>query len=77
MLKYLAIAAVAGTSLFMASSLVTPTTAEAYKCIARSSHAYGWGYHPRSLAYAQRRALRECAVRTRRGYTCYITSCNG
>lgn len=77
MIKYLAIAAVAGVSFFMASSLVTPTTAEAYKCIARSSHAYGWGSHPRSLNYARRRALAECAVRTRRGYTCYITSCHG
>lgn len=77
MIKYLAIAGIVGISIFMASSLVAPQTAEAYKCIARSSHAYGWGSHPRSLSYARRRALSECAARTRRGYTCYITSCRG
>lgn len=71
MIKYLAIAAVA-TSSFL---FVAPTEAEAYYCTARSTQASGWGSHPRSLAYARRRALEECAIRTRRGTTCYITSC--
>lgn len=73
MIKYLAIAGVAGAGFLF----VAPTESEAYYCTARSSHASGWGSHPNSLSYARRRALSECAVRTRRGYTCYITSCRG
>ena len=73
MIKYLAVAAIAAGSFLF----VSPQSAEAYKCYARSSQASGWGYHTHSLNYARRRALSECAVRTPRGYTCYITSCHG
>lgn len=72
MKKLLAIAAVA-TAGFAGSSFVTPSSAEAAVCTARSAYASGWGSG--SLNYARRRALHECAIRTPRGYTCYITSC--
>ncbi|MCW5681260.1 MAG: hypothetical protein KF794_03385 [Xanthobacteraceae bacterium] len=71
MFKYLAIGLVAaGTFMF-----ATSNDAHAYRCRADSPQAYGWGYHSNSLRYARDRALYECAVRTPRGYTCYITSC--
>jgi hypothetical protein len=51
--------------------------AEAYTCVARSANgSYGWGSHNYSLAYARRRALAECAIRTPRNYTCVLTECN-
>ena len=73
MKKYLAIAAVAAAA-FTTVSFVSPTSAEAAYCTARSPYASGWGQG--SLNYARRRALQECAIRTPRGYTCYITSCS-
>lgn len=72
MKKYLAAAAIAFAA-FAGSSFVTPSTAEAAYCTAASPYATGWGQG--SLNYARRRALYECAIRTPRGYTCYITSC--
>ena len=55
---------------------ITYTPADAWYCRATSSTgSWGWGYHPRSLAYAKRRALMECAVRTPRNRTCYIRFC--
>lgn len=72
MKKYLAIAAVAATA-FTAVSFVAPSSAEAAYCEARSRYASGWGSG--HISYARRRALQECAARTPRGYTCYITGC--
>jgi hypothetical protein len=72
MTRYLTVAAIAA-SVFAASSFVTPTAAHAAYCEARSAYASGWGSG--SLQYARRRALAECAIRTPRGYTCYITGC--
>ncbi|MBY0531724.1 MAG: hypothetical protein K2P86_07115 [Xanthobacteraceae bacterium] len=72
MKKFLAVAAVAAAT-FATASFITPTKAEAAYCEARSPYASGWGQG--SLGYARQRALRECAIRTPRGYTCYITHC--
>jgi hypothetical protein len=72
MKKYLAVAAVAAAA-FSVFSFVSPTTAEAAYCEARSRFASGWGSG--SLSYARSRALYECAARTPRGYNCYITGC--
>lgn len=72
MKKYIAIGAVAAAA-FSATSFITPSTAEAAYCEAKSRYASGWGTG--SLAGARRRALYECAIRTPRGYTCYITAC--
>jgi len=56
---------------------IVPTPASAWACVAQSATgSYGWGSHPTSLAYARRRALVECAVRTPRYARCYITSCS-
>jgi len=71
--KYLIIAAVSAAA-FTSVSFVSPSTAEAAYCTARSPYASGWGQG--NLNYARRRALHECAIRTPRGYTCYITSCS-
>lgn len=73
MKKSLVIAA-AVAAVFSALSFASPTTAEAAYCQARSPYASGWGSG--SMSYARQRALRECAIRTPRGYTCYITSCS-
>ena len=55
-------------------SILVASEASAWTCVARSrTGSYGWGAG--SLGYARGRALVECAVRTPRGYTCYITSC--
>jgi hypothetical protein len=72
MKKYLAIAAVSAAA-FTTASFVTPNKAEAAYCEARSPYASGWGSG--HISYARNRALRECAIRTPRGYTCYITAC--
>jgi len=72
MKKYLAVAAIAAAA-FSTFSFVTPSTAHAAYCEARSPYASGWGSG--HINYARRRALQECAVRTPRGYTCYITHC--
>jgi hypothetical protein len=73
-MKNFAIAAAIAVAAFAGSSFVTPSSAEAAYCTARSAYASGWGEG--NLNYARRRALRECAIRTPRGYTCYITSCS-
>lgn len=72
MKKLIAIAAVTAAA-FTAVSFVSPTKAEAAYCEARSPYASGWGSG--NMSYARNRALRECAVRTPRGATCYITYC--
>ena len=60
----------------MATVGLFSTEASAWICMARSATgAWGRGWHTYSLGYAKRRALLECAVRTPRGYTCYITGC--
>ena len=58
---------------------VTPTPADAWYCVARSSWsgsgwARGWG-RSGSNARARALALRQCAGRTPRYATCYIVSC--
>jgi hypothetical protein len=64
---------VTATGLF---TVATSTPAEAYYCSARgTTGATGWG-RSGSLGYARAIALRECAVRTPRGATCYIMYCN-
>ena len=66
------------TSLVIAVSAIVflSSEASAWVCTANSpTGSYGWGSHPTSLGYAKRRALLECAVRTPRRATCYITSC--
>ena len=73
MKKYLAIAAVAAAA-FSTASFFSPSTAHAAYCEARSPVASGWG-SAGSMNAARRRALQECAIRTPRGYTCYITGC--
>jgi hypothetical protein len=73
MKKYIAVAA-AAAAVFTTVSFVSPTTAEAAYCEARSRVASGWG-RSHSLSNARQRALYECAIRTPRGLTCYITSC--
>jgi hypothetical protein len=68
-----ALLAVASTGLL---AIAVSTPAEAYYCAARgTTGATGWG-RSGSLSYAKVIALRECAVRTRRGATCYIMYCN-
>ncbi len=69
------------TSLIIASAAILagvvsaiPSQAYACYCEARSPYAWGWGSHA-SCASAKGRALRECAVRTPRGYWCYVTFC--
>ena len=73
MKKFIAIAAIAFAG-FAGFSFVTPSTAEAATCHARSPSATGWGQG--SWRYARERALYECAIRTPRGQTCYITHCH-
>jgi hypothetical protein len=55
-------------------SVVAPTEANAWVCRADSPSAYGWWTAP-SLARARRQALRQCAIRTPRWQTCYISWC--
>ncbi|MGO9134001.1 MAG: hypothetical protein ACLP8A_08140 [Methylovirgula sp.] len=55
--------------------VIAASPAEAWYCSARgTTGATGWG-RAASLGYAKTIALRECAVRTRRGATCYIMYC--
>ena len=71
MKHWLAALAIALGALAMISS-----EASAWVCTAQSrSGSSGIGTHPTNLAYARRRALTECAARTPRRYTCYITGC--
>jgi hypothetical protein len=63
---------ITGAALF---TVTWATPAEAYYCSARgTTGASGWG-RSASLGYAKLIALRECAVRTPRGATCYIMYC--
>lgn len=56
-------------------AVVAATPAAAWYCSARSTTgATGWGTSG-YLATAKTIALRECAVRTPRGATCYIMYC--
>jgi hypothetical protein len=58
-----------------AAVMFMPSEASAWVCTANSPSAWGKGWHNYSLGYARRRALAECAARTPRWQTCYITSC--
>ncbi len=59
-----------------AFSIGTAEKANAWYCSARgTTGASGWGQSP-SLGYARTIALRECAVSTRQGASCYIMYCN-
>lgn len=69
MKRFVALCAVAG------SLAVMSTPSEAAFCRANSRSANGWG-RSGSLYEAKRIALVECAVRTPRYQTCYITSCS-
>jgi hypothetical protein len=71
-MRYLiATLAIAGAMLAFA-----PSEASAWVCRAASpTGSWGTGWHNYSLGYARRRALAECAVRTPRGFVCYITGC--
>lgn len=73
-MKRYAIAAAIAVAAFAGTSFVTPSTAEAATCTAKSRFASGWGQG--SYSYARNRALYECAIRTPRGYNCYITHCS-
>lgn len=57
-----------------AMSVVAPSDAHAWACRADSPSAYGWA-RSGSLSWARSRALRQCAVRTPRWQTCYISWC--
>jgi hypothetical protein len=70
MKKWFLMVALAGSAMAMAS-----TEASAWYCRADSPSAYGWATRY-SLWAAKRRALYECAIRTPRYQTCYITSCH-
>jgi hypothetical protein len=71
-MKYL----VATIAIAAAMLAFAPTEASAWACRAGSpTGSYGVGWHNYSLGYAKRRALLECAARTPRGYTCFITGC--
>jgi hypothetical protein len=70
-----ALALVGGLSVLGGLAMVASTPAEAWYCTARgTTGATGWGTHI-YLATAKTIALRECAVRTPRGATCYIMYC--
>jgi hypothetical protein len=66
----------AAAALACAMVAMMPTEASAWVCRARSpTGSWGVGWHNYSLGYAKRRALAECAVRTPRGFVCFITNC--
>lgn len=69
---------IAVTVLLLAAPLtfLAVSPASAWYCSARgTTGASGWG-RSNSLGSAKMIALRECAVRTPRGATCYIMYCN-
>jgi hypothetical protein len=68
-----ALLAVASTGL-LAVAMSTP--AEAFYCSARGTTGATGRGRSGSLGYARAIALRECAVRTPRGATCYIMYCS-
>jgi hypothetical protein len=51
-----------------------PAAVRAHSCVARSRVAVGY-WTSTSLALSRRRALVQCAVRTPRGFNCFITGC--
>jgi hypothetical protein len=53
---------------------LVPTEASAWYCRARSPNAWGWGTSP-NIGRAKYIALKQCAVRTPRYQTCYISYC--
>jgi hypothetical protein len=58
-----------------ALSIAAPMIASAHTCYAGSrTGATGWGTSA-SRALAARIALKECAVRTPRGFVCVLTRC--
>jgi hypothetical protein len=65
----LAVFAVAGLLIAL-----VPDSAYAWYCRADSPRAYGWG-RAGSLYRAKRIALYQCAIRTPRWQTCYISWC--
>ena len=72
---HLALALVGGLSVLGGLAIVASTPAAAWYCSARgTTGATGWGTAG-YLATAKTIALRECAVRTPRGATCYIMFC--
>ncbi len=71
----LALTMVGGLSALAAVAILASTPAEAWYCSARgTTGATGWGTSG-NRATAWNIALRECAVRTPRGATCYIMYC--
>jgi hypothetical protein len=71
----LALTMVGGLSALAAVAILASTPADAWYCSARgTTGATGWGSSP-NRATANAIALRECAVRTPRGATCYIMYC--
>jgi hypothetical protein len=65
---------VVATSVLVLAAM-TAGAASAHICYARGgTGATGWGRSP-YLGTARSIALAECAVRTPRGYMCYITGC--
>jgi hypothetical protein len=69
------LALVGGLAVLGGLAMVASTPAEAWYCSARgTTGATGWGTAG-YLATAKVIALRECAVRTPRGATCYIMYC--
>jgi hypothetical protein len=71
----IALALVGGLSAMAGLAVVASTPAEAWYCSARgTTGATGWGTCG-NVACAKTIALRECAVRTPRGATCYIMYC--
>jgi hypothetical protein len=70
-----ALALVGGLVVLGGVAIVASAPAEAWYCSARgTTGATGWGTSG-YLATAKTIALRECAVRTPRGATCYIMYC--
>jgi hypothetical protein len=56
-------------------AMIPSQASAAWTCGARgTTGATGWGYSV-SIYRARRIALANCAVRTPRGYTCYLTGC--
>jgi hypothetical protein len=71
----IALALAGGLSVVGGLAIVASTPAAAWYCSARgTTGATGWGTSG-YLATAKGIALRECAVRTPRGATCYIMFC--
>lgn len=68
------IARLAGLAGLLLAASAYEAAAASWYCTAHSPHASGWGKSP-NLGIAKRIALNECAVRTRRGKVCRITSC--